>query len=83
MFSVQSEEFKDGVKRLQKLLEVPDIHPDHLVGLEACCKIIQSRLNQKSLRNPGKAAPKVEIAVACRLVTYYFLDGTNVCVLFI
>jgi len=56
----QSEEFKDGVKRLQKLLEVPDIHPDHLVGLEACCKIILSRLNQKSLRNPGKAAPKGE-----------------------
>jgi len=71
----QSEEFKDGVKRLQKLLEVPDIHPDHLVGLEACCKIIQSRLNQKSLRNPGKAAPKGE---TFNLKDHSFgVDGVN------
>jgi len=56
----QSNEFKEGVKRLQKLLEVPDIHPDHLVSLEASCKIIQTRLNQKCLMNPGKVVPKGE-----------------------
>jgi len=56
----QSVEFKEGVRRLQKLLEVPDIHPDHLVSLEACCKIIQTRLNQKCLMNPGKVVPKGE-----------------------
>jgi len=56
----QSDEFKEGVRRLQKLLEVPDVHPDHLVGLEACCKIIQNRLNQRCLMNPGKVVPKGE-----------------------
>jgi len=53
----QSDDFKEGVKRLAVLLEVPHIHPDHLVTLEACCKIIQSRLNAKCLQNPGKVVP--------------------------
>lgn len=41
-------------------MKVPEVHPDHLVTLEACCKVIQQRLNQKCLRNPGKVVPKGE-----------------------
>lgn len=53
-----TKDFKEGVHRLATLLEVPHTHPDHLVTLEACCKIIQIRLNSKCLQNPGKVVPK-------------------------
>jgi len=54
----QSDDFKEGVRRLAIILEVSNVHPDHLVTLEACCKIIQSRLNAKCLQNPGKVVAK-------------------------
>jgi len=47
----QSADFQEGVKRLATLLKVNQSHPDHLVTLEACCKIIRNRLNQKSISN--------------------------------
>jgi len=57
----QTDEFREGVTRLATLLEVPNSHPDHLVTLEACCKIIQNRLNPKCLQNPAKVVPKGEV----------------------
>lgn len=47
----QSTDFREGVKRLADLLKVNQSHPDHLVTLEACCKIIRTRLSQKSIKN--------------------------------
>ena len=56
--SDQSQEFKDGVARLSQLLHVPH-HADHLITLEACCKLIQKRLNAKSLKDPSKVVGTV------------------------
>ena len=52
----QSTDFREGVRRLADLLKVTQSHPDHLVTLEACCKIIRTRLNQKNIRNSAKLA---------------------------
>ena len=46
----QSNDFREGVKRLADLLKVNQSHPDHLVTLEACCKIIRTRLSQKNMK---------------------------------
>merc|ERR1719266_2474907 len=54
----QSADFREGVKRLADLLKVSQSHPDHLVTLEACCKIIRTRLNQKHMRNITTLASK-------------------------
>jgi RLL motif-containing protein 1 len=47
----QSTDFREGVRRLADLLKVNQSHPDHLVTLEACCKIIRTRLSQKNMKN--------------------------------
>ena len=39
---VESQEFKDGLAKLATLLNIPP-HPDPLVRLEACSKLLQSR----------------------------------------
>ena len=35
-------------------------HPDHLVTLQAICKLVATRLNPKSLRNPSSVVPEGE-----------------------
>ena len=50
MISGESQEFRDGVDQLSKLLKVPP-HPDPHVRLEACCKLLQSRLVMKKDSN--------------------------------
>ena len=47
----QSADFREGVRRLADLLKVNQSHPDHLITLEACCKIIRTRLNNRSIKN--------------------------------
>ncbi|XP_058796781.1 RNA transcription, translation and transport factor protein [Phymastichus coffea] len=48
----QSNEFKNGVNIIAKLLRVPQ-HPNHLVTLEACSKLICKRLNHNAVQNPN------------------------------
>lgn len=56
--SVTGKEFTDGINSIAKLLKVV-IHPDPLITLEACSKIIQKRLNQQVLKNPKDYVLKV------------------------
>lgn len=56
----QSADFREGVKRLAELLKVNQSHPDHLVTLEACCKIIRNRLSQKNMKNVNMASKNGE-----------------------
>lgn len=55
--------FIGGTNSLATLLKVPK-HSDHLVTLEAVCKLVKNRLNEENLRNPvihrGKAFPALE-----------------------
>ncbi|OXU20825.1 hypothetical protein TSAR_004010 [Trichomalopsis sarcophagae] len=48
----QSNDFKDGVNALAKLLNIPQ-HPNHLITLEACSKLICKRLNPNAVQNPN------------------------------
>ncbi|XP_076298781.1 RNA transcription, translation and transport factor protein-like [Lasioglossum baleicum] len=62
-----SVEFKQGVYSLAKILRIPE-HPNHLITLKACSKMVQRRLNPECLRNPdskilkGKPFPVMDIA---------------------
>ncbi|XP_006625090.1 RNA transcription, translation and transport factor protein [Apis dorsata] len=47
-----SNEFKNGIYSVAKLLRIPR-HPNHLVTLKACSKLVQRRLNSECLRNPN------------------------------
>ena len=42
----ESQEFLEGVNKLSELLKIPP-HPDPQVRLEACCKLLQSRVSMK------------------------------------
>ncbi|XP_015589258.1 RNA transcription, translation and transport factor protein [Cephus cinctus] len=61
----ESNDFKNGVNVIAKILQVPQ-HPNHLITLEACSKIVCKRLNPSALENPnsvivkGKAFPILE-----------------------
>ncbi|XP_043603285.1 protein RCC2 homolog [Bombus pyrosoma] len=48
----ESNEFKNGIYSVAKLLRIPQ-HPNHLVTLKACSKLVQRRLNSECLRNPN------------------------------
>ncbi|CAB3377867.1 Hypothetical predicted protein [Cloeon dipterum] len=48
---INSEDFKGGVYKLAKMLNVA-CHPDHLLTLSAISKIITSRLNPDAISNP-------------------------------
>ncbi|XP_031841079.1 RNA transcription, translation and transport factor protein [Nomia melanderi] len=67
-----STEFKKGVYSMAKLLRIPE-HPNHLVTLKACSKMVQRRLNAECLRNPnpkiikGKPFPIMDIAPGFQL----------------
>lgn len=52
-----SPEFKKGVTSLADKLKIRS-HPDHLVTLEACCKLIAARLNEDALAHPEYVVPK-------------------------
>jgi len=56
----QSADFREGVRRLADLLKVNQSHPDHLVTLEACCKIIRTRLSQKNIKQSNIVGKKGE-----------------------
>ncbi|XP_076652538.1 RNA transcription, translation and transport factor protein-like [Halictus rubicundus] len=63
----ESVEFKKGVYSLAKILRIPE-HPNHLITLKACSKMVQRRLNPECLQNPnskilkGKPFPVMDIA---------------------
>lgn len=59
IFLVNSEEFKEGVKQLAEVLNVPR-HPDHTVVLEACCKLIVQRLSDEALQKV-QTQPNVKV----------------------
>lgn len=52
-----SKEFKDGVSALAKLLEIPE-HPNHLITLEACSKLVRKKLSPTVVQNPSAFIPK-------------------------
>ncbi|XP_051166664.1 RNA transcription, translation and transport factor protein [Leptopilina boulardi] len=60
-----SKEFKEGVSALAKLLDIQE-HPDHLITLEACSKLVSKKLSPSIVKNPnafipeGKAFPILE-----------------------
>ncbi|XP_042882907.1 RNA transcription, translation and transport factor protein-like [Penaeus japonicus] len=49
----QSPEFRDGVNRLAKQLNITP-HPNHLITLKAISKLIRTRLSTEALQNPGE-----------------------------
>nr|CAG4644186.1 EOG090X0ARU [Lepidurus arcticus] len=55
--SFESADFKAGVNSLAQLLNVPQ-HPDHLITLEAVCRIVKERLNETSLSAPSTPYPE-------------------------
>ena len=59
-----SQEFLDGVNKLSELLKIPP-HPDPQVRLEACCKLLQSRVSMKK-------GPQNEKGVEIRLQDHDF-----------
>lgn len=59
--------FKEGVSRMAQLLKVPP-HPDDQITLEACCKLIEARLNQTAFEKSEKVVGSVinnNIAYPC------------------
>lgn len=56
-FAVESNEFKLGVNRIAKLLNITQ-HPNHLITLDACSKLVCQRLNVAALANPGSVVVK-------------------------
>lgn len=46
-----SREFVEGITNLSRILKIMP-HPDPLVTLEACSKIVQKRLHQQALNKP-------------------------------
>ncbi|CAL7941993.1 unnamed protein product [Xylocopa violacea] len=61
-----SNQFKEGTYSVAKLLRIPR-HPNHLITLKACSKLVQRRLNSECLQNPnskiirGKPFPVMNI----------------------
>jgi len=52
-------EFKAGVESLAEELKITK-HPDHILTLQAICKLVSTRLNPKALVNPESVVPKGE-----------------------
>ncbi|XP_043480455.1 RNA transcription, translation and transport factor protein [Leptopilina heterotoma] len=52
-----SKEFKEGVTALAKLLDIQE-HPDHLVTLEACSKLVCKKLSPSVVKNPSAFIPE-------------------------
>jgi len=50
-------EFKAGVESLADYLKVTK-HPDHLITLQAICKLVSTRFNTKALQNPDLVVPE-------------------------
>lgn len=48
-----SQEFSKGINELAQILKITP-HPDPLITLEACSKIIQKRLHSQALENPNE-----------------------------
>lgn len=67
-----SNEFKTGTYSVAKILQIPQ-HPNHLITLKACSKLVQRRLNTDCLQNPnskiiqGKPFPIMDIAAGFQL----------------
>ena len=55
-------EFKAGVENLADFLHVTK-HPDHLVTLQAICKLVSRRLSSKAIQNPKSVVPEVTYLV--------------------
>ena len=58
--AVDSPQFQEETAKLSELLKIPP-HPDPLVRLEACCKLLQSRLNDHEQSNLQRKAKCIEI----------------------
>jgi len=52
-------EFRAGVESLAGSLHITK-HPDHLITLQAICKLVATRLNPNSLKNPSLIVPEGE-----------------------
>lgn len=55
LFSVDSDGFKTGISSIAKLLKIPK-HPDHLVTLEACSKLVCNKLSSGGIKQSNNAA---------------------------
>jgi len=67
-FSVNSDDFKAGVVKLAKMLNVVN-HPDHLVTLRAISKLVRTRLNPDALAKPETVVIKVYIRDSIQIRT--------------
>lgn len=56
--SVYSDEFKNGVNNLAKILKITP-HPDHLITLKAIRKVVCKRLSPEALEKPQNIIVKV------------------------
>lgn len=50
----ESDGFKTGISSVAKSLKIPK-HPDHLVTLEACSKLVCNKLNSNGVKQPNNA----------------------------
>lgn len=55
-----SPDFVEGVNTLASKLKIMS-HPDHIITLQAVCKIIRSRLSQEALSSPSSVIVEVSI----------------------
>ena len=70
---VESDEFKNGVQSLAKLLKVHP-HSDHLMTLKACSQFIAQKLNTQALQQIGKIAKKNDDQVSILSQNSLFLN---------
>ncbi|XP_014205919.1 UPF0568 protein C14orf166 homolog [Copidosoma floridanum] len=85
----QCDDFKNGVNSLAKLLTIPQ-HPNHLMTLEACAKLICKRLNPAAIQYPnsvivtGKPFPIMETEVGFNMGDKVLTNAAKVlCLLYI
>ena len=67
LFSASDSQFKEGVRNLAKVLDIP-LHEDDKVTLEAVVLLVEERLSEKGLSDYKEKSAKVilmELCVVC------------------
>lgn len=57
---MESPQFQEEVAKLSDLLRIPH-HPDPLVRLESCCKLLQSRLTDSNQQNSNSKSIEINL----------------------
>lgn len=66
-WNFHSPEFKNDVATIASLLRVPLVESDHLLTLEACCKVVQKYFNPENVRRAQKEIKHKKFSVAVDL----------------